>query len=84
MEITSFDQWLDTLTNALERAESAGMTDQLIARSAAQLGDFLAESVEPDAPENRLLKEMWGIADDQEQAAIASLMIKLVRNRKRH
>ena len=84
MEVTSFDQWLDTLADALNKAHHMGMSDEKITESAKQLGDFLASKIQPDVPENRLLKEMWESGNDQEQKALASMIVKLVENKKLH
>ncbi|WP_227765633.1 DUF3243 domain-containing protein [Zhaonella formicivorans] len=84
MEINNFDQWLDTLGTALEKAKAAGLPNKLISKSAAKLGDFLAENIKPDIPENRLLKEMWTVGGVEEQEALVSMLIKLIENRKIH
>lgn len=84
MEITSWDQWLDTLSTALNRAQSMKMPKKLLTKSAAELGDFLFETIDPDVPENRLLKKMWEVADNKEKETIAGLMIKLVEKRNTH
>ncbi|MDK2821098.1 MAG: hypothetical protein PWP31_1063 [Clostridia bacterium] len=84
MDITNFDQWLNTLGEALQKAEKAGMSDQTIVNSAKQLGDYLASNVEPDVPQNRLLKEMWENGTEEEQKAMASMLVKMVKNRNLH
>lgn len=84
MEITSWDQWLDSLSTALNKAQSMKMPKKLLTKSAAELGDFLFETIDPDVPENRLLKKMWEVADNKEKETIASLMIKLVEERNTH
>ncbi|GAW93721.1 DUF3243 domain-containing protein [Calderihabitans maritimus] len=84
MEITSFDQWLETLGKALSKAKAMGMPEDIIKNSAAKLGDFLAENVNPDISENRFLRDLWEVADETEQEAIAGAMIKLVERKKIH
>ncbi|MEW6661527.1 MAG: DUF3243 domain-containing protein [Bacillota bacterium] len=80
MEINSFDQWLNTLSSALDHAETMGMNDNEIAKSATQLGNFLATNVEPDIPENRLLKNLWEQGNEKERQALASMLVKMVKN----
>ncbi|HHW05913.1 MAG TPA: DUF3243 domain-containing protein [Clostridia bacterium] len=84
MEITSWEQWLDTLGTALSKAQSMKMPKKLLTKSAAELGDFLFDTIDPDVPENRLLKKMWEVADRKEKEALANVMIKLVEKRTTH
>ena len=84
MEITSWEQWLDTLGTALSKAQSMKMPKKLLTKSAAELGDFLFDTIDPDVPENRLLKKMWEVADRKEREALANVMIKLVEKRTTH
>lgn len=84
MQITSWEQWLDTLGTALSRAQSMKMPKKVLAKSASELGDFLFEAIDPDVPENRLLKNLWEQADAKEKETLASLMIKLVESRSTH
>lgn len=84
MQVTTWEQWLDTLGTALEKAQSMKMPKKMLTKSAAELGDFLFETIDPDVPENRLLKTMWELADDREKESLAGLVIKLVEKRKTH
>ncbi len=80
MEIQSFKQWIDTLQEAVGRAKSIGMSEEDINKAAIQLGDYLAENVQPDIRENKLLKELWEVGSEQEKKALASMVVKLVEN----
>lgn len=84
MQINSWQEWLDTLGEALNKADEMKMPKKLMTKSAAQVGDFLFDIIDPDVPENRLLKNMWGKANDKEKEALASLMIKLVGEKSTH
>ncbi|MGB9793039.1 MAG: DUF3243 domain-containing protein [Thermacetogeniaceae bacterium] len=84
MEIRSFDQWLDTLATALAKGKAAGLSGEQITDSAVMLGDYLARNVQPDIPENKLLKSLWEIGTDEEKQALANMMVKLVQSRTRH
>lgn len=82
MKITKFDEWLETLDNALDAAQSVGMSRDEIQEAAARLGDYLENQVQPDIPENKFLKELWQVADEEEKKNIAGVMIKYVESRK--
>lgn len=51
----------------------------MISDIAYQIGDYLAKQVDPKNPEERLLADLWKVADEQEQHAIANMMVKLVQ-----
>ncbi len=84
MEITNFDQWIETLGKAMDDAKSMGMPNELMSKGAEQLGDYLAQEVNPDVPENRFLKELWEISDQNEKHALSNMMIKYVEKYKKH
>lgn len=84
MDITTFDQWVETLSSALDRARMIGMPTEEIKKSAVEMGNFLYQNVDPDVPENRLLREMWEVADDQSKSAIANTLIKLCDKHGKH
>lgn len=75
----SWDEWKKTLAKAVDQGKSLGMgTDELVQR-AEQIGDVLAREVDPNNPEQRVLKELWSSADQDEQKALASTIIKMVQ-----
>ena len=74
-----FQQFTQELSQRIQAARAAGMSQQDIKARAQQIGDWLAQSVDPRTPEQRLLKEMWQVANQQEQEAIASSLVKLVQ-----
>ncbi len=84
MDITSFDQWLDTLSTALAQGKAAGLSGEQITNSAVMLGDYLAKNINPDVPENKLLKSLWETGNQEEKQALANMMVKLVQSRKAH
>jgi hypothetical protein len=77
--LKNFERWKEFLSERVEQAHSAGMSDETIAKLAAQLGEFLADKIDPENKEERVLKELWDVADDQEKTTLARLMVKLVR-----
>ena len=48
------------------------------------MGDFLASKIDPRSPEQKVLKELWESADENEQRTIASVLIKLVSDSQVH
>lgn len=84
MDISSFDQWINTLSEAINKAHAAGLSDDKISKSAMQLGNFLAANVTPDIPENKLLKELWDTGDEKEKEILAEMVVKMVKNKNIH
>ncbi len=77
--IDNWEQWKDFLGDRLNQAENEGMADGIISDVAHQVGEYLAQEVEPKNDEERILAELWKVADEQEQHAIANMMVKLVK-----
>jgi len=77
--LESFQKWKEFLGERVEQAESAGMNDETIAKLAVQIGEFLANKVDPENKEERVLKELWDVADQNEKIAIAKCMMKLAK-----
>jgi hypothetical protein len=73
-----FDRWKQFLNERIDQAEKAGMKEETINKLAFQIGEFLSDKVDPENKEERVLKELWDVADEQEKKVIAKLMVKLV------
>jgi hypothetical protein len=79
--LDNFEQWKGFLGDRLKQAQQEGMSSQVISDIAYQIGDYLAKQVDPKNPEERVLADLWNVADEQEQHAIANVMVKLVQNK---
>jgi hypothetical protein len=78
--LDNWDQWKDFLGDRLHQAEDAGMNKQVVNDLAYQIGEYLAQQVQPKNDQEKVLADLWSVASDQEQHAIASMMVKLVQN----
>lgn len=78
--LDNWNQWKDFLGDRLEQAQQEGISNEVISSLAYEIGDYLASKVDPKTPEEKVLADLWRVASDQEQHAIASMMVKLVRN----
>lgn len=79
MSVTeSFQQFTGELRQRLQAAKSVGISDETLKQRAEDFGDYLAQNVEPQSPEQYMLRELWQVANQQEQQAIASAIYKLV------
>lgn len=77
--LDNFSTWKEFLANRIDQAKNFGMSDKTIAEMAQHVGDYLSQNVEPKNEEERVLKELWNAASEEEQRALASAMIKLVQ-----
>ncbi|MBY0099273.1 DUF3243 domain-containing protein [Mesobacillus maritimus] len=78
--LDNWGQWKDFLGSRLDQAQSEGMSNNVISDVAYQVGDYLAKNVDPKNEQERVLADLWSVADEKEQHAIANLMVKLVQN----
>jgi hypothetical protein len=78
--IDNWKQWEDFLADRLHQAQNEGMSEGAISALALQIGDYLSEQVEPKNEQERILADLWSVADKEEQQAIANIMLKLVQN----
>lgn len=76
--LKSFDTWKQFLSDRVKAAENIGLSEETIAKLATQIGDFLAGKVDPENSEERVLKDLWDVADESEKKTIARLIVKLV------
>ncbi len=77
--LENFDTWKEFLANRLDQAEEHGMSQSTISNVAHEVGDYLAQNVEVKNDEVAVLKELWSVASEEEQQAIANTMVKLVK-----
>lgn len=77
--LDNFEQWKDFLQDRMNQAKNNGMDQGTISDIAAEVGDYLASEVQPQNPEQKLLAELWNVASEEEQQAMANIMVKLVQ-----
>ncbi|MEH7094578.1 MULTISPECIES: DUF3243 domain-containing protein [Neobacillus] len=78
--LENWKQWEDFLADRLHHAQNEGMSEGAVSNLAFQIGDYLANQVEPKNEQERILADLWSVADKQEQQAIANMMVKLISN----
>jgi hypothetical protein len=78
--LDNWKQWEDYLADRLHHAQSAGMNNEAIGDLAYQIGDYLQNKVDPKNEQQRVLSDLWSVADKDEQHAIANVMVKLIQN----
>jgi hypothetical protein len=79
--LNNFDEWKKFLADRVSQAESLGMDQDTVHDLAYEIGDYLAQDIDPKNDQQRLLKELWEVADEDQQRVMAGLMVKLVEQK---
>jgi hypothetical protein len=74
----SFDRFKDSLSQKLDMAHRVGASRGTILNAAKDFSEWLAMEVDPANPEQRLLKELWQVADDSERNALVNMLVKFM------
>lgn len=77
--LDNFSTWKDFLSDKIDTAKESGMSNSAVSNVAQHVGDYLSNHVEPENEEQRVLLELWSVASEEEQQAIANVMVKLVK-----
>ncbi|WP_270171729.1 DUF3243 domain-containing protein [Paenibacillus sp. SYP-B4298] len=80
--LTDYDTWKQFLAERVEQAKSLGLGEDTISKLAYEIGSFLDERVDPKNDEQRAVKELWDVGDEQERQVIAKLMVRLAEQSK--
>ncbi len=75
--LRDWDKWKSSLKKAVDVGETVGMSDDTITSIAEKVGTFLSNHVDPRNDEERLLKEMWDVADQQDRKVLAKIITKV-------
>jgi hypothetical protein len=76
--LKSFDKWKQFLGQRVSQAELVGMSEETVTKLAFQIGEYLQDKIDPKNDEERVLKELWDVGNEQERKTLAHLMVKLV------
>ncbi|WP_071459510.1 DUF3243 domain-containing protein [Bacillus massilinigeriensis] len=79
--LDNWNQWKEFLGSRLGQAENDGMNREVIGDMAYQIGDYLAKNVDPKNEQERVLADLWSVATEEEQHAIANMMVRLVQKK---
>lgn len=78
MEIMeNWHNWKKALGKAVDLGETVGMSDKTISTVAEKVGTYLSNHVTPHNDEERLLKEMWDAASEEDRKVLAKVIAKI-------
>lgn len=78
--LKNWEDWKNFLGDRLDNAQKMGMSEETIKKMAHYVGDYLHDKVDPKNEQQRVLSDLWSVASEEEQQAIANVMVKLVQN----
>ncbi len=79
-----WEQWKKALAKTVSVAETVGMSEKNIDKIALKIGNILADKVDPENREQRLLQELWRSGDEDDRAVLARLIVDMVHTDVRH
>lgn len=82
--LQNWEQWTKFLGERVVEAKDNGMPNKIIEKTAVQLGEYLAKNIDPQNEQERVLADLWSVAERDEKTAIASCIVKLVQNKTTH
>jgi hypothetical protein len=75
--LEKWNKWKETLGKAVDLGETVGMSDNTINNIAEKVGTFLSNNVDPHNNEERFLKELWDVADENDRKTLAKLVVRM-------
>ncbi|RAP76197.1 DUF3243 domain-containing protein [Paenibacillus montanisoli] len=78
--LSNYETWKHFLNDRISQAKGMGLNEETISNLAYEIGSFLGEKVDPKNEQERAIKELWDVGDEQERKTIAGLMVKLVQH----
>ncbi len=76
---TDWNKWKKSISRAIDIGKIAGLNDDTVVKVGAKIGDYLEHNFDPDNPQQSLIKDLWEVGDDEEQKALASMIVKMVK-----
>lgn len=73
-----WQEWKNTLATAVNIGNFVGMNENTIEGLAYRIGNFLAARVDPANREQRVLKELWDAANENQRRVLAQVITQMV------
>ncbi|WP_075617584.1 DUF3243 domain-containing protein [Paenisporosarcina indica] len=82
--LENWQKWTNFLGANVMNAEATGMSKKAIQSTAFEIGSYLAKNVDPKNEQERVLSDLWSVASENEQHALANMVVKLVQQKTVH
>ncbi|KYH31255.1 DUF3243 domain-containing protein [Neomoorella mulderi] len=78
-----WEKWKGSLSMVVNLGEKLGFEEKTMNNIAFRLGNWLAEHVDPMNREQRVIKELWDVASEDERRVLAALITRMVSDGRR-
>ncbi|SDN99752.1 Protein of unknown function [Halobacillus aidingensis] len=72
-----FETFKDYLGDKVQKGEKLGLGEEGLSKGAKRVADYLAEHEEPRNREEKVLNELWNVANKEEREHMAHVLVKL-------
>lgn len=75
--MNNFQNFKDYLGDQVNRGEKLGLGDEGLAKGAKRVADYLAKHEEPRNREEKVLNELWNVANEEERQHMSHVLVKM-------
>ncbi|MDP4552836.1 DUF3243 domain-containing protein [Alkalihalobacillus macyae] len=73
----NFQSFKNYLGDQVHKGEKLGLGEEGLAKGAKRVADYLADHEEPRNREEKVLNELWNVANKEEREHMAHVLVKL-------
>ncbi|MGP4080090.1 DUF3243 domain-containing protein [Pseudalkalibacillus sp. R45] len=73
----NFETFKNYLGDQVHRGEKLGLGEEGLTKGAKRVADYLAKHEEPRNREEKVLNELWNVANEEERQHMAHVLVKL-------
>ncbi len=77
--LNNFNRFKSYLADQVAKGEKLGLNENQLTKATELVASYLAKHEEPKNREQNVLQELWKVGDKDEQKALSSLLLKLVK-----
>ncbi|HEY2494589.1 MAG TPA: DUF3243 domain-containing protein [Paenibacillus sp.] len=77
--LSDFEVFQSYLSKRIRLAESIGLNDEQLARTAEKIAEYLSENEAPRNREEKLLQELWKVGTEEERHKLSHMLVKLAQ-----
>jgi hypothetical protein len=75
--MNNFQNFKDYLGDQVNRGEKLGLGEEGLSKGAKRVADYLAKHEEPRNREEKVLNELWNVANEEERQHMSHVLVKM-------
>ncbi len=75
--LQNFETFKNYLGDQVHKGEKLGLGEESLSKGAKRVGDYLAKHEEPRNREEKVLNELWKVANEEERQHMSHVLVKL-------